>query len=165
LLSSFLIAPAYLQLLPEGSQPTADLEELLTRLAQRMGMIGRGSVLDLDRAAQYFVRWWREEGGLVSASSGIQLEEANGLQGDCQQASIPQAWGFDFQWEIQRGDSLTGEHRGLFIQKKMEGCIDKYLLQTEKEEREERNVSSTQRKKQAVMAEKDKRRLKYLKRK
>ena len=66
-------ALAYLHLLPPGTPPTIDLEEfLMVVLARRMGMVKRGAELDRSsRAAVYFVRWWREEGGLLSAISSI----------------------------------------------------------------------------------------------
>ncbi|KAJ7064845.1 P-loop containing nucleoside triphosphate hydrolase protein [Mycena amicta] len=62
-------APAYLQLLPPGTYPITELDVFLDILAQRMGMLGRGGVLDRPRAALHFVRWWRGEGGLISSSS------------------------------------------------------------------------------------------------
>jgi len=68
-------APVYLKLLPPGSKPTTDLEEFLTLLAQRMGMIQRRNEPDLSRAAVYFVRWWREEGGLLAAKDSFQLQK------------------------------------------------------------------------------------------
>lgn len=48
-----------------------DLDEFLTLLAKRMGMVRRGEGLDLSRAAAYFVRWWREDGATIYAQSTI----------------------------------------------------------------------------------------------
>jgi ribosome biogenesis GTPase A len=60
--SSFCIAPGYLKLLPEGSQPTHDTEEFLILVAKRLGLILPGAKPDLARAANRFVDWWRDEG-------------------------------------------------------------------------------------------------------
>ncbi|KAJ7686692.1 P-loop containing nucleoside triphosphate hydrolase protein [Mycena rosella] len=73
------ISPAYLQLLPSGSPPIIDVEEFLESLARRMGMVKKGAAPDVRRAAVYFVRWWREEGGLISASSALQIADRRSL--------------------------------------------------------------------------------------
>ncbi len=44
----------------------------------------------------------------------------------------------------------------------MEECIERYVLETDREEAEENNVSETQIKKKAVREEKERRRLKGL---
>ncbi|KAF9467935.1 P-loop containing nucleoside triphosphate hydrolase protein [Collybia nuda] len=155
------ISPAYLQLLPAGSPPTVNLEEFLTQLAQRMGMIKRGAEPDLARAAVYFVRWWREEGGLIAASSALQIQEYSagsthsGIQG----------WGFDFQWQLQPNDKPTSKiDEARIVQEKMEACIDEYQITMEREDSEENNISPTQIKKQQVLEEKMRRKMKYTKR-
>lgn len=130
------LAPAYLTLLPEGSSPTNDPGSFLDALARRMGMLKRGGEVDLTRAAVYFVKWWREEGGLLSATSGLQfqfrqgdssvvdqeffssrtdLEVHDGVHGHgLVSPNITQAWGFDFQWEIGREDAFVeGSHNEL----------------------------------------------------
>ncbi|KAF9010140.1 P-loop containing nucleoside triphosphate hydrolase protein [Cyathus striatus] len=152
------ISPVYLQLLPPGSSPTVDLYEFLTLLGKRMGMIRRGAEVDLARAAVYFVRWWREEGGLIAASSAPQLDASVRLP-----ANPVQGWGFDFQWEIHPEDAQKGDNSAVIVQEKMESCIDSYLELTEKEEQEEANISQTQRKKRVVEEEKMKRKLKHVK--
>ncbi|ESK87784.1 mitochondrial gtpase [Moniliophthora roreri MCA 2997] len=153
------ISPAYLELLPEGTPPTTDLETFLGALAGRMGMVKRGAEPDILRAASYFVRWWREEGGLLAASSALQLSGKNirSLEG-----SVTQGWGFDFQWEVspQESGDWTQEH----VQRKMEECIEDYILESEREDRDESNISATQRKKQLSIEEKAKRKLKHLRR-
>ncbi|KAF9269587.1 P-loop containing nucleoside triphosphate hydrolase protein [Marasmius fiardii PR-910] len=154
------IGPAYLTLLPKGALPTTDLEHFLSALARRMGMIKRGAELDLPRAASYFVRWWREEGGLLAASSAPQLGGPSHLS-QLGGASALQGWGFDFEWQVSPTNSDDGTS---FIQKKMEECIENYVVESEREEREEENISSTQRKKQLSMEEKAKRRLKHTRR-
>ncbi|TFK41583.1 P-loop containing nucleoside triphosphate hydrolase protein [Crucibulum laeve] len=143
------ISPAYLRILPSGSSPTTDLDEFLTLLAQRMGMMKRGAELDTSRAAVYFVRWWREEGGLIAANEALQLDASasHGTQG----------WGFDFQWDVQPSE-LSGRE---LVQQKMELSIDEYVASTDQEEHDENNVSDTQKKKQLVMEEKKRRRERY----
>lgn len=150
------------------------------QLAQRMGMLQKRGEVDLGRAAVYFVRWWREEGGLLAAkdssfhhrtqrsgtattaaaaseSGGIALESLG-------QASGPKAegWGFDFQWDWQEADVAKRQAMPeLFLQEKMEVCIDGHLEMIEREEREEMNVSPTQIKKRLVMEEKMRRKMRY----
>ncbi|KAK7034551.1 Mitochondrial GTPase 1 [Paramarasmius palmivorus] len=153
------ISPAYLHLLPEGTHPTNNLDTFLDALARRMGMVKRGAEPDLARAASYFVRWWREEGGLLSASSALQLSDKNvrSLGG-----GVTQGWGFDFQWEVSGQEVIEPEAN--LVQRKMEECIEHYIAQSEREDKEESNISATQRKKQLSMEEKAKRKLKQLRR-
>ena len=125
-----------------------------------MGMIKRGAELDLSRAAVYFVRWWREEGGLLSASSSTSSMDLSLLQ-----KPTTQAWGFDFQWDLQPQKSAAiGPDPNIDIQAKMERCIEDYLAATDREEMEENNISQTQVKKRTLQEEKERRRLKYEKR-
>lgn len=142
-----------------------------------MGMVKRGAELDTARAVKYFVTWWRNEGGLIAASSApllqiptkadVQGDPYPSVAGDNSSAVDPkttQGWGFDFQWEVRPEDVRPGRDGALMIQEKMENCIDEYLINTEREEREEGNVSATQRKKRLILEEKEKRKLKYSKR-
>jgi hypothetical protein len=153
------IAPAYLQLLPPGTPPIGDIEEFLTLLARRMRMVKRGAELDLSRAAVYFVRWWREEGGLLSASSSTSKMDLSD-----EQKPIPQAWGFDFQWDLPPQNAPTGLDPNILVQARMEQCIEDYVAATDREEMEENNISPTQIKKKTIEEEKERRRLKYGKR-
>jgi len=77
-----------------------------------------------------------------------------------------QGWGFDFEWRVHPEElALTsGTTPERVIQAKMEECVDAYLETTAREDREELNVSPTQMKKQMVMEEKLKRKLKQAKR-
>ena len=152
-------APAYLHLLPPGTPPTSDLEEFLSLLAREMGMLKRGAELDLSRAAVYFVRWWREEGGLLSAPPHMDLS----LLSD-EQKPRTQSWGFDFQWDLQLQNAAIGPDPNILIQAKMERCIEDYVTATDREEMEENNISQTQVKKRTMQEEKERRRLKYGKR-
>lgn len=52
-----------------------------------MGMLKRRGEVDLERAAVYFVRWWREEGGLLAAKDsfvgyrrGVALPRLSGVE-------------------------------------------------------------------------------------
>ena len=79
-----------------------------------MGMIKRGAELDLERAARYFVRWWREEGGLIAAADagGTQANldmmgrAAADIQGEGRRTEddrvAVQGWGFDFEWRMEK---------------------------------------------------------------
>ncbi|KAG6896390.1 hypothetical protein C0992_008599 [Termitomyces sp. T32_za158] len=157
------ISPAYLQLLSKGAVPTVDLHEFLGQLARRMGMVMRGAELDTARAAAYFVRWWREEGGLIAAnSSPLPFIEPSG---SVNSHPSMQGWGFDFQWQFGAEDRfVTQEEESRLIQAKMEACIDDYLVAIDREDNEELNVSPTQIKKQQVKEEKLRRKQRYLKR-
>ncbi|KAJ7719194.1 P-loop containing nucleoside triphosphate hydrolase protein [Mycena maculata] len=153
------ISPAYLHLLPPGSLPTIDIEEFLEALARRMGMVRKGAVPDLRRAAVYFVRWWREEGGLISASSALQIADASFQAGH---GAMTHGWGFDLEWQLSAGE-IAGTGHQLLIQQKMEVCIDQHLVNMKREELAENNVSATQRKKQIALKEQKERQLKYAK--
>ena len=172
------IAPAYRQLLSTPSEsppsspplPTTDITEFLTLLARRMGMIKRGAEPDLERAATYFVRWWRTEGGLLAATSPFPAESvADPPAGP----TTIQGWGFDFEWEIGPGTSsiytsspstppesvppllssplapstslspATAE----FVRGKMARCIEAFKEKQDREEEEGGNLSKTQAKK------------------
>ena len=156
-------APAYLDLLPPETAPTSDLEEFLTLLARRMGMVRRGAELDLSRAAVYFVRWWREEGGLLSASSSTSNLDISSLSDE--QKPRTQAWGFDFQWDLQQPQNAASVlNPNVFIQARMEQCIEDFVAMTDREEIEENNISQTQVKKRITKEENERRRLKGEKR-
>ncbi|KAJ4470601.1 P-loop containing nucleoside triphosphate hydrolase protein [Lentinula edodes] len=168
------ISPAYLALLPEGTQPIIDLDVFLTKIAQRMGMIKRGAELDLSRAAAYFVRWWREEGGLLqTASSTLQtlshhmfVSNEKGANTIEEVSSVTHGWGFDFEWQISPNDfhdahKVVESDVASLVQLKMEECIENHLVQSEREDRDETNISATQRKKQLTIEEKARRRAKY----
>ena len=129
-----------------------------------MGMIRRGAEVDLARAAVFFVRWWREEGGLLSAAYSLHLDPRPSTDKN-QQMTQTQAWGFDFQWEVRPEDkSSLDSDPSLYLQEKMEQCIDQYVAQTARDDTEEANVSETQIKKKAMLEEKERRRLRYTKR-
>lgn len=97
-------------------------------------MLKQGGVPDHIRAAQWFVRWWRDEGGLVAAKAPApSLHNPFNRRG----------WGFDLEWNIQNTGTPETEED---IQQHMEHLIDEYLLNLGTEEEE---VSSTQEKKRA----------------
>ncbi|KAJ7634817.1 P-loop containing nucleoside triphosphate hydrolase protein [Roridomyces roridus] len=152
------VSPAYLQLLPSGSVPTIDIEEFLEGVARRMGMVRKGGVPDLRRAAVYFVRWWREEGGLMSASSALRIADAASGSG-----AVTHGWGFDLEWQIRAEELAGGREPQVLVQEKMEECIDRHLAKLTQEELAENNVSATQRKKQAALEEQVRRKAKYAK--
>jgi mitochondrial GTPase 1 len=132
----------------------------LSQLAQRMGMVKRGAELDLARAAVYFVQWWREEGGLISASPALQ---AGAFLTPESTRCLVRGWGFDFQWHLGPNDlpsNIDGE--AIMVQEKMEECIDEYLRNAERDGMED--VSATQMKKRQIIEEKARRKLKHTRR-
>lgn len=126
--------PSYLTLLP-GTVPTNDLHEFLGLLARRLGMLQRGGVPDLPRAAGWFVRWWREQGGAASSPRS--------------------GWGLDFEWiadaDMDASDAAVQAH--------MEGCIDRFVAEEAREEEEGGAVSTTQERKRVRDERKAKRAL------
>lgn len=97
-------------------------------------MLKQGGVPDHIRAAQWFVRWWRDKGGLVAAKAPTPL---------LPNSSIKRGWGFDLEWDIQTAGTPETEED---IQRHMEHLIDEYLVNLGTEEGE---MSSTQEKKRA----------------
>jgi len=100
-------------------------------------MLKRGGIPDLARAAEWFVTWWREDGGLIAA--------ARAPAPDCASMShsTRRGWGFDLEWTVD--DEVAGRiEDATIVQKKMEDVIDEYLSNVDVEENE---VSSTQGKK------------------
>lgn len=77
-------------------------------------MIKRGAEPDLERAATYFVRWWREEGGLIAAADAgvtqasldVMGRAAADVQGEARRTEsdkvVVQGWGFDFEWRVEK---------------------------------------------------------------
>ncbi|KXN91562.1 Mitochondrial GTPase 1 [Leucoagaricus sp. SymC.cos] len=166
------MSPAYLHTLPPGSTPVFDLQDFLPLLARRMGMIKRGGEMDFSRAAEYFVRWWRQEGGLIAASEAQALYQSSAVHlasGDqlsrarCPHTGI-QGWGFDLEWEARPDDVAPGVDFSTIVQEKMERCINDHMIQAEKEEKAEGNVSDTQKKKLMIQEEKMKRKMRHLRR-
>jgi mitochondrial GTPase 1 len=93
-------------------------------------MLKRGGVKDLQRASAWFIKWWREEGGLLSAAGANQSSQQR------------VGWGFDFEWDAVQGGEVD------VIQTKMEECIDVYLRNTADEVRSGGATSKTQKRKQ-----------------
>jgi hypothetical protein len=158
-------APAYLQLLPPGAMPTTDIEAFLGALAGRMGMVKKGAAPDVRRAAAHFVRWWRAEGGLLSAASALGVADP-ALAAPGVDAAITHGWGFDLEWQLRAEEVAAAGRDGerghaALVQAKMEACIDAHLGEIERQEATENNVSATQRKKQQAAQEQMQRKLKY----
>ncbi|KIJ32121.1 hypothetical protein M422DRAFT_213973 [Sphaerobolus stellatus SS14] len=147
--------PVYMTLLPPSTPFPTDVYEFLDRLAARLGMIKRGSERDTMRAATWFIRWWREEGGLASAQADVNLKtvsdkptisdvtaspELNSLDD-----SIPKrmGWGFDFEWGLPPSGKTMDEEA---IQKEMENTLLTHAKAL-KEEQESGEMSETQHKK------------------
>nr|GAT46872.1 mitochondrial GTPase [Mycena chlorophos] len=175
--------PAYLELLPPGTLPINELETFLDILAERMGMLGKGGVLDRRRAAQHFVLWWRGEGNLLASSTSFTPKSSSALRISAPSAPqvgspgalthlpdgalveattqtrttghAPPGWGFDLEWELTQEEM----ERGLSpqnMQLKMEDCIESHVAQMKEEESSENNVSVTQRRKQVITERKAK---------
>lgn len=86
-------------------------------------MLKRGGVPDLPRAAGWFVRWWREQGG---AASRRRI-----------------GWGLDFTWPAEADAGASDA----IVQARMEGCIERFLKERALEEDEGGAVSATQERK------------------
>ena len=98
-------------------------------------MLKKGGIPDHTRAAQWFVRWWRNEGGLIAvAKAPISMFP---------HWSTRRGWGFDLEWDINHPGVPETEEE---VQQHMAQHIDEYLVNLEKEEGE---ISSTQEKKRA----------------
>jgi hypothetical protein len=99
-------------------------------------MLKKGGIPDLSKAAVWFVKWWREDGGLLSASQAPVIGTISG--------SNRRGWGFDLEWSTdEAGGAIEDE---AVVQKKMEEVIDAHLTSVDAEENE---LSSTQEKKRA----------------
>jgi hypothetical protein len=98
-------------------------------------MLKRGGIPDHTRAAQWFVHWWRHEGGLIAAAEAPAPLLPH--------LSTRRGWGFDLEWDIDESGAPETEED---VQRHMEQHIDEYLANLETEEGE---VSSTQEKKRA----------------
>ncbi|KAI0676548.1 P-loop containing nucleoside triphosphate hydrolase protein [Trametes maxima] len=135
------VSPAYLRLLPPDTPPLLDVVEFLELLAQRLCMLKRGGIPDTSRAAVWFIKWWREEGGLASAAAPAlpAFVQNSGLQG------YRRGWGFDLEWSVDATEA--GRYDEALIQAKMEDCVDKFEDAAKEEEREGGAISSTQEKK------------------
>jgi hypothetical protein len=133
--------PAYLSLLPKGAQPTQDIDEFLNALAARLGMLGRGGVRDLQRAADWFVRWWREDGGLLSARAPEVVQPASTQR---------RGWGFDLEWDASASEG------GPDLVAHMTGAIDAFVEAEAAERAEGGGVSARQEKLEAKAAQREK---------
>lgn len=104
-------------------------------------MLKRGGIPDVSRAAVWFIKWWRDEGGLASASAPVLPDStaASGLE------SFRRGWGFDLEWDVAAAEA--GRYDSAAIQTKMEQCIDAFEKSALEEEQDGGAVSSTQQKK------------------
>ncbi|KAH7908382.1 P-loop containing nucleoside triphosphate hydrolase protein [Hygrophoropsis aurantiaca] len=141
------VSPAYLKLLPPSTPPTTDVDDFLLQLAQRLSMLQRGGERNTARAAKWFVDWWRNEGGLVSAAAPRISPLAAHYAPDSPQ-SYRRGWGFDFEWTADESD-FGGNGFESAVQRKMEECIDESLRVAAEDERLGSGVSSTQEKKKS----------------
>ncbi|KAH8101184.1 hypothetical protein BXZ70DRAFT_114617 [Cristinia sonorae] len=136
------VAPAYLDILPPGSSPTTEVEVFLDMLGKRLGMLGRGGIVDQNRAAVWFLLWWRNEGARVSAKSAL---PASHVLPSAAGAERRHGWGFDLEWTVTPEEAKRYDES--VVQRKMEECMDKFDMDAAREEKE--GLSSTQVKKRA----------------
>jgi hypothetical protein len=82
---------------PSKSRPplalTESTEGFLDELAERMGYLQPGGVRDRQRAAKWFVEWWRNAGGASSDKEAGNLNVEVEIGG-----SEEWGWGLDCQW-------------------------------------------------------------------
>jgi hypothetical protein len=107
--------------------PTGDVHEFLGLLARRLGMLQRGGVPDLPRAAGWFVQWWREQGGAASSRRS--------------------GWGLDFEWLANADSEAEAEASDATVQAEMEKCIDRFVAVEARDAEEGGAVSATQERK------------------
>ncbi|KAF8578973.1 P-loop containing nucleoside triphosphate hydrolase protein [Ramaria rubella] len=137
------LAPAYMTILPPSTPPPSDVYEFLHRLATRLGMLQRGGERDLRRAAVWFIKWWRDEGGLLKSA----LSSASSSQLDVPKRT---GWGFDFEWDVPKSMSAqTFISNETAIQALMEEKIEAHARELEEDKQSRDNVSLTQEKKRA----------------
>ncbi|KAG2156802.1 P-loop containing nucleoside triphosphate hydrolase protein [Suillus bovinus] len=140
------VSPAYLTVLPPGSRPFTDAGDFLEQLAIRLNMLLRGGEKDTMRAAKWFVEWWRNEGGLVSASVPENLP--TGSDG-ARAPLLRRGWGFDFEWTVDASMDSTGGDFESAVQLKMEECIDESMRAASEDERSGVGISTTQERKRS----------------
>jgi len=90
-------------------------------------MIQRGGVPDFPRAADWFVRWWRDKGGATS-------NRRNG-------------WGLDFEWSADADVDADANASDMAVQAHMERCIARFVSEESREEEQGGGVSTTQERK------------------
>ena len=134
-------APAYLAILPPGTPPIVDVHEFLDVLARRLGMLVKGGIPDTTRASQWFIKWWRNEGGILAASTP--LATATPTDGSAL-TTHRRGWGFDLEWSVDPEE--LPHYDEAMIEHKMGQCIDAFEREAEQEEREGGGLSSTQEK-------------------
>jgi hypothetical protein len=122
-----------------------DVNEFLVLLAKRMNMIKNGEH-DVDRAAEYFVLWWRAKGSHFAAIEAQNLpQDFTVLPTSISPPVVrAQGWGFDLEWDVYPEDVTPSFDFETMVQKKMEGCIELYINQMQKEDKEGGNLSDTQ---------------------
>ncbi len=103
-------------------------------------MLKRGGIVDQTRAAVWFIKWWRDNGGQLAASTPLTTSmPADGPQ------THRRGWGFDFEWSVDQSEVASYDEA--MIQRKMETCIDAFEAEVQEEEQEGGGISSTQEKK------------------
>jgi mitochondrial GTPase 1 len=171
--------------LPPGAKPTQDIDEFLDVLARRLGMLGRGGVRDTQRAADWFVRWWREDGALLSARAPLALDEETRalVSGDSVDSADPVASAIDSDTPAPSAvdpnaqavstaelDTSTPQRRGWGfdiewtespgdiqpLQARMEAAIDAFTLAEEEERADGGGVSARQEKLQEKAVKREK---------
>lgn len=79
---------------------------------------------DLQRAATFFIDWWRKKGGLAESED----------------AATSRGWGFDFQWAANGDEDVD-------LRVLMDRCHREFEAQVEREEKEGDMISDAQKEK------------------
>ena len=119
------------------------MEVFLDALGRRLGMLGRGGIVDSNRAAVWFLNWWRNQGARIAAKSLLPVAPTD------PQANLTRrhGWGFDLEWSVNPEEA---ERYGqALVQQKMEECLDKFEADFKQEQQDGGRISSTQLKKKA----------------
>ena len=131
-----------MSVLPAGTPPIVEVHEFLDVLAGRLGMLMKGGVRDTVRVAQWFIKWWRNEGGILAASTPLVTAmpaDGSGL------TTHRRGWGFDFEWAVDAAE--LPRYDEAMVQRKMEDVIDRFEAEVQEENDAGGGVSSTQEKK------------------
>lgn len=135
-----------METLPTNTPPVVEVHDFLDLLAKRLGMVKRGGVTDHTRAATWFIKWWRDQGGHVAAKTPLVPLLPENPTFDVP-TSHRRGWGFDFEWSVDQQDLKDNKYDEQMIQSRMEECIDAFEAAAQEEEAEGGGVSSTQQKK------------------
>lgn len=131
-----------MKLLPLQTNPDLDYPIFFDLLAKRLGMLSVDAQSDSLRVANWFVRWWRTQGGKSTAQMKFPpVRQAAG-------------WGFDFDWgELESLVAGKATEKPMSLEDMFYQRICAYYDDLSKAAGDGLMVSSTQQKKRDKEAE------------